>query len=83
MRLKKIGFRIPSPSFGVGLTFLAMTQLPLAINQALNLACVATTWADYAVFWQWEDIPLDARVRYCNGGSNPPILSKERLSPRN
>ena len=48
-----------------------MTQLPFAINQALNLACVATTWADYAAFWDWKQVPLDARVRYCQGGSIP------------
>ena len=46
-----------------------MTQLPLAVNESLKLVCVGTTWADYAAFWDWNDIPLDARIRYCQGGS--------------
>ena len=77
MKLKKISFRIPQPSIGLGLILLTLIQLPLALNQALKLTCVATTWADYASFWQWQDIPLDARVRYCQGGSSSKDLRKE------
>ena len=77
MFLTKFKFKIPCPSLAFGLIVLAMTQVPLAINETLKLACFASTWADYAVFWQWEDIPLDARVRYCQGGASSKDLRKE------
>ena len=70
MVLKKRSLKFNSRSIGAGIIFLAFTQLPLAINESLKLACFVTTWADYAVFWSWEEIPLDARVRYCNGGQS-------------
>ena len=76
MLFKKLNFKVKSPSIGVGLIFLAFTQLPLAFNETLKLACIATTWADYAVFWNWKDIPLDSRVRYCNGASVSPTMNK-------
>ena len=61
--------RLPKPSIGFGLILLASTQIPLAINESIKLICITTTWADYAVFWDWHDIPLDSRVRYCLGGT--------------
>ena len=70
MFLKRFCFKIPQPSVGVGLIILAFTQMPMAFNESLKLVCVATTWGDYAVFWNWKDVPLDARVRYCQGGPN-------------
>ena len=80
MKLKKISFRIPQPSIVLGLILLTLIQLPLALNQALKLTCVATTWADYASFWQWQDIPLDARVRFCNGGYNSSTILKQKVA---
>ena len=74
MIFKKLNFKINSPSTGLGLMILAFTQIPLAVNETLKVGCVLTTWSDYAVFWNWKDIPLDARVRYCQGGSNPKSL---------
>ena len=68
MILKSLKFSIPSPSTGIGLIILALTQLPLAINQSLKIACFVTTSSDYAAFWSWQEIPLDARVHYCQGG---------------
>ena len=76
MLFKRLTFKIPSPSTGIGLFVLALTQFPFAINESLKLACFLTTWADYAVFWKWDDIPLDARVRYCQGSFNAPRLYK-------
>ena len=80
MDFKKISFKFDRPSTGVALIILALTQLPLAVNESLKLACFATTWADYAVFWKWEDIPLDARVRYCQGGLIEPRSIKQKDS---
>ena len=77
MSLKKFNFRIPSPSAGIGLIILALTQLPFAMNESLKLACFTTTWADYATFWKWQEIPLDIRIRYCNGAPMP----QERPNP--
>ena len=78
MIFKNFNLKIPRPSVGFGLLLLALTQLPLALNESLKIACFATTWADYAVFWNWQDIPLDARVRYCQGGNiSPNILNKD------
>ncbi len=62
--------KTPSPGIGFFLLLLLMTQVPLAINETLRLTCVLTTWSDYADFWKWEEIPLDSRVHYCNGGTN-------------
>ena len=62
-------FKLYTPSTGIGLIVLALTQLPMSINESLKVACFVTTWADYAVFWEWQDIPLDARVRHCQGTS--------------
>ncbi len=67
MLFKKINFKIYPPSTGIGLLILALTQLPLAINESLKVACFFTTFSDYAVFWDWDDIPIDSRVRYCQG----------------
>jgi len=80
MDLKGINFKINTPSAGVGLLMLVLTQLPLALNESLKLVCIATTWADYAVFWSWDEIPLDARVRYCEGGSLSLRSLKETVS---
>ena len=60
----------PKPSIGFGLALLAITQIPFALNESLKFVCISTTWADYAVFWDWGDIPIDSRVRYCLGGNN-------------
>ncbi|WP_320667818.1 hypothetical protein [Prochlorococcus sp. MIT 1307] len=76
MDLQKLNFKFHAPSAGIGLLILALTQLPFSINQSLKLVCIATTWADYAVFWNWQDIPLDARVRYCHGGEISPASIK-------
>ena len=80
MDLKGINFKINTPSAGVGLLMLVLTQLPLTLNESLKLVCIATTWADYAVFWSWDEIPLDARVRYCEGGSMSLRSLKETVS---
>ena len=78
MMSKNFNFKNLSPSAGVGLIVLACTQLPFAINESLKLACFATTWADYAVFWEWKDIPLDTRVRYCQGANISPSIFDEK-----
>ena len=80
MMLKKFKCKIRRPSLAIGLILLAFTQVPLAINETLKLACFATTWADYADFWHWEDIPLDARVRYCQGGTKSKLSIKKDSS---
>ena len=80
MDLKGLNFKINTPSAGVCLLILVLTQLPMALNESLKLVCFATTWADYAVFWSWEEIPLDSRVRYCQGGSMSPRSLKETVS---
>ena len=80
MDLKRFNLKINTPSTGVGLLILVLTQLPLALNESFKLVCFATTWADYAVFWSWEEIPLDARVRYCQGGSISPRVLNETVS---
>ncbi len=77
MELKNFRFKLDGPSTGIGLIVLAFTQLPLAINESLKLACFATTWADYAVFWDWKDIPIDTRVRYCQGANTVPRLTNQ------
>ncbi len=59
-------------STSIGLLILALTQFPFAINETLKLSCIVTTWSDYGVFWNWKDIPLDSRIRYCNGGLMSP-----------
>ncbi len=63
--------KLPKPSIAVGLIMIAVTQIPLTINESLKLVCITTTWADYAAFWDWRDVPLDSRVRYCLGSTNP------------
>ncbi len=77
MIFKKLNFKIHSPSTGAGLIILALTQFPFAINESLKLACFATTWADYAVFWSWKEIPLDSRLRHCNGANIPSEFANE------
>ena len=79
MLLKKRKFRIHLPSTGTGLLILALTQLPFAINESLKIACFVTTFSDYAKFWSWNDIPIDSRVRYCQGTSITPLELKHDL----
>ncbi len=81
MAFRKINFRIKSPSVGIGLVLLAITQVPLAVNESLRFACFATTMGDYAVFWSWEDVPLDVKVNYCQGGSSSKALTTD--GPKN
>ena len=76
--IKNRKFKIPSPSTGAGLLILALTQLPFAINESLKIACFATTFSDYAKFWSWNDIPIDSRVRYCQGASISPLKMKNK-----
>ncbi len=68
MILKRISFNFKPNATALALFFLAFTQVPSAFNNSLMLSCVLTTWADYATFWKWRDIPIDERVRFCNGG---------------
>ena len=77
MLLEKLRFNFPPPPTGVAIILLAITQLPFAVNETVKLACFATTWADYAVFWNWKDIPIDSRVRYCQGGSVSPRIIQD------
>ncbi len=58
-----------TPGTSVALLLLVLTQVPFGINESLKFACILTTSTDYASFWKWEDIPLDSRVRFCNGAS--------------
>ena len=83
MAFRKINFSIKSPSVGIGLVLLAITQVPLAVNESLRFACFATTMGDYAVFWSWKDIPLDARINFCQGGSAPPRSLKDAAENTN
>ena len=55
------------------LLLILSSQIPGALDSTLRLGCVLTTWADYGAFWSWDEIPLDAKVHYCNGGNNQVI----------
>ncbi len=68
MFLKCFRLNVNFSGSGAALLLLVLTQIPLAINQTLVLGCILTTWSDYAEFWTWKDIPLDARVRFCTSG---------------
>ncbi len=83
MFFKRLNFKLSAPSAGLALIFLAITQAPMAINESLRLACILTTHSDYAIFWNWKDIPLDARLRYCNGGDNSLKRSKSLNNAKN
>ncbi len=63
-----IKFQAFKISTSLSILILALTQVPFAVNEVLKLGCALSTTADYADFWQWRDISLDSRVRYCNGG---------------
>ena len=67
MNSKRFNFRIKAPSTAISLLLLAMTQLPAALNETLKTTCILTTWSDYKTFWAWNEIPLDSRIRFCNG----------------
>ncbi len=69
MLFKGLKFEIRDSLTWIALLLLTLTQVPSAVNETLKLGCILTTWSDYAVFWTWKDIPLDERVRYCNGGN--------------
>ena len=86
---RKPNFKFPKPRISTILILLAFTQVPFALNESLKLVCIGTTWADYAVFWEWKDIPLDSRVRYCLGGNifsggvkTDSATKKEDISPK-
>ncbi len=80
MQLDKRKFKIHPPSTGIGLLILALTQLPFAFNESLKIVCFATTFSDYATFWSWNDVPIDSRVRYCQGISIAPLKINDKSS---
>ena len=71
--------KLKSYIISISILTLSMTQVPLAINESIKLGCILTTWSDYDAFWSWKEIPLDSRVRYCNGGNVKNVIAEKTL----
>ena len=67
--LKGLSLSIHTPNTGVTLMLLALTQLPVAIKNAAEVACIGQT-SNY--IWQKENNHSEANmlaVQRCNGGT--------------